>query len=331
MLRIFKDIIAATLFLFVLTDVYGEELPVQVNLIVDSNSVTAFHTLNEAIAAVPDFCSRETVIHLAEGIYREHINIPPSKRNLKLVGKGMGKTIISGNCSARLIGITGVPVGTSGTATFINAAIGFAAEYITFENTADRNAGQAVALLCMGDKQRYIHCHIKGNHDTLFLYGGGNRPETETCQQNGHYLFEDCMIEGTTDFIFGSATAYFSRCTILSKKNSYITAASTYKGQRFGFVFNHCRFVAAEGVSRVYLGRPWRIYAQTVVLNSEMGDHIRPEGWYDWYKPQVRNGTTFYAEYNNYGPGALGQRVSWSKRLSSQEAEIYTCENVYDE
>lgn len=88
----------------------------------------------------------------------------------------------------------------------------------------------------MGDRQRYINCHIKGNHDTLFLYGIGNLKEDELCSRNKCYLFVNCLIEGTTDFIFGSATAYFKECTILSKKNSYITAASTCKGQQYGFI-----------------------------------------------------------------------------------------------
>lgn len=217
--------------------------------------------------AVPDFCDRETVVFLEEGIYQEKVNIPSSKKNLRIIGRPGGQTVITWHDSARLPGKTGVRIGTPGTATIINAADSFVAENITIENSSEPAVGQAVALLCMGDRQRYINCHIKGNHDTLFLYGIGNLKEDELCSRNKCYLFVNCLIEGTTDFIFGSATAYFKECTILSKKNSYITAASTCKGQQYGFIFDSCSLIAAKNVDHVFLGRPWRIHAQTVFLN----------------------------------------------------------------
>ena len=204
----------------------------QADFVVSADGSGNFKTLSEAIVAVPDFCDRETVVFLEEGIYQEKVNIPSSKKNLRIIGRPGGQTVITWHDSARLPGKTGVRIGTPGTATIINAADSFVAENITIENSSEPAVGQAVALLCMGDRQRYINCHIKGNHDTLFLYGIGNLKEDELCSRNKCYLFVNCLIEGTTDFIFGSATAYFKECTILSKKNSYITAASTCKGQQ---------------------------------------------------------------------------------------------------
>lgn len=43
-------------------------------------------------------------------------------------------------------------IGTPGTATIINAADSFVAENITIENSSESAVGQAVALLCMGDR-----------------------------------------------------------------------------------------------------------------------------------------------------------------------------------
>ena len=304
----------------------------QADFVVDVNGNGDFRTLTEAITAVPDFCARETVIFLQEGIYKEKINIPPSKKNLKIMGKKGGKTVITWHDSARLLGKTGMPIRTPGTATFINASEHFIAANITIENSSAPTVGQAVALLCMGNRQRYINCHIKGNHDTLYLRGIGNLTENEICNHNKYYLFVNCLIEGTTDFIFGSATAYFKGCTILSKKNSYITAASTCKGQRYGFVFDHCLLIAAKNVNRVFLGRPWRIYAQTVFLNCFLGSHIHPEGWADWGKMIVHSGTVLYAEYNNIGPGAKSSgRVTWSRQLTTEESKKYALKEVWGE
>ena len=160
----------------------------------------------------------------------------------------------------------------------------------------------------------------------------GNLKEDELCSRNKCYLFVNCLIEGTTDFIFGSATAYFKECTILSKKNSYITAASTCKGQQYGFIFDSCSLIAAKNVDHVFLGRPWRIHAQTVFFNCFLGTHICPEGWSDWKKAIVQSGTAFYAEYNNKGPGAgTGKRVVWSRQLTSEEIEKYKLKAVWGE
>ena len=304
----------------------------QADFVVSADGSGNFKTLSEAIVAVPDFCDRETVVFLKEGIYQEKVNIPSSKKNLRIIGRPGGRTVITWHDSARLPGKTGVRIGTPGTATIINAADSFVAENITIENSSEPAVGQAVALLCMGDRQRYINCHIKGNHDTLFLYGIGNLKEDELCSRNKCYLFVNCLIEGTTDFFFGSATAYFKECTILSKKNSYITAASTCKGQQYGFIFDSCSLIAAKNVDHVFLGRPWRIYAQTIFFNCFLGTHICPEGWSDWKKAIVQSGTAFYAEYNNKGPGAgTGKRVVWSRQLTSEEIEKYKLKAVWGE
>ena len=146
--------------------------------------------------------------------------------------------------------------------------------------------------------------------------------------ENSNQYFENCTIEGTTDFIFGSATVVFDGCEIISRADSYITAASTTKGKDFGFVFIDCELTSTNNVKEVYLGRPWRNHAKTVILNSYLGEHIRPEGWHNWNKTEAES-TVFYAEFGNHGPGSdLRNRVEWSNILSETEAEKYTVENI---
>ena len=160
-------------------------------------------------------------------------------------------------------------------------------------------------------------------------HGNGSivlKRSTDGGLKRSYYL--DCLIEGTTDFIFGPSIAYFENCTILSKKDSYITAASTPQGEKYGYVFKDCRLEAAPGVTKVFLGRPWRPYARTVYIGCEMGAHIRPEGWHDWNKPEAHK-TAFYAEYGSTGPGAdSSNRVKWSKQLTARQAAEYTFEKV---
>jgi pectinesterase len=140
--------------------------------------------------------------------------------------------------------------------------------------------------------------------------------------------FDGCFIEGTTDFIFGPATVLFTNCTINSKANSYITAASTPQGKQFGYVFLDCRLTAAEGITKVYLGRPWRDYARVVFIRCEMGSQIVQEGWSNW-QGTSRDKTAYYTEYGNTGPGSdISHRVAWSHQLSKKEASKYTLHNI---
>ena len=96
--------------------------------------------------------------------------------------------------------------------------------------------------------------------------------------------------------------SYFDRCHIHVLADGYITAASTPKEQDHGYVFADCRITGEEGV-KTYLGRPWRDFAKTIFLRTEMSDAVRPAGWHNWNKPQAEL-TTFYAESGSTGPGA---------------------------
>ena len=108
---------------------------------------------------------------------------------------------------------------------------------------------------------KFINCRILGNQDTIYTGAKFTR-----------LYFKDCYIDGTTDFIFGPSTALFEDCIIHSKRNSYVTAASTPKEAKYGYVFKHCKLTAEPGVDKVYLGRPWRPYAYTLFIECELGE-----------------------------------------------------------
>jgi pectinesterase len=121
----------------------------------------------------------------------------------------------------------------------------------------------------------------------------------------------------------------FQNCTIRAKSNSYITAASTTPGKKFGYVFLDCKIIADSGVTKLFLGRPWRAYARTVFVRCELPKQIAPEGWNNWGNPQNES-TTFYAEFKNTGEGAaLSKRAGWIKQLTDKEAKEYTLTNIF--
>ena len=275
-----------------------------------------FRTIQEAVNAVRDLSQQRVTIHIKNGVYHEKLVIPSWKTMISLVGESEEGVIISND------DFSGKPdprdmFGKGKFTTYTSYTVlvqgnDFSAQNLTIENVAGR-VGQAVALHVEGDRCAILHCRLLGNQDTLYAGTEGSRQ-----------YYSDCFIEGTTDFIFGEATAVFSRCEIRSLINSYIAAAATTPRQEFGLVFLDCRLTADTAAKRVFLGRPWRPYARTVYIRTEMGAHILPAGWDNWRNPENEK-TAFYAEYESSGPGAaVSGRVAWSRQLRGRVVRKYT-------
>ena len=306
----------------------GEHL-VRYDIVVDQTGHGDYMTVQEAIDAVPNYSHEKiTTILIKAGTYKECIDIPHTKFRMKIMGEGADKTILSYDRYAeQLWPDSDFKVGTSGSASIYIHSSYVTFEDITFENTAGegKEIGQAVAVFTDGDFLFFRRCRFIGNQDTLYTYG---RFGKDGGIKRNYFL--DCYIEGTTDFIFGPSIAYFENCHIHSKKNSYVTAASTLQGQKYGYVFKNCRLTAAPGIDKCYLGRPWGAYAKTVFIGCELGPHIVADGWHDWEKegkPNTKE-NSYYAEYQNVGPGAKGPRVTWAHTLTAKEAADYTFEKV---
>lgn len=281
-----------------------------------------YKTIQEAINKVRDHAEKRVVITLKSGVYNEKVVIPAFKRNITLKGVDKEKTVISYNdYSGKLfrgIDVTGdTKFSTYTSYTLLVQGNDCSIENLTIENTAGR-IGQAVALHTEGDRIVVKNCLILGNQDTLYVAKGGTRN-----------YFENCYINGTTDFIFGAATVYFYNCTLESLSNSFVTAASTTQFDTYGFVFVDCKLTAKDSaVNQVFLGRPWRPYAQTVFINTEMGAHIVAQGWDPWKGDKNfsdKEKTTFYAEYGSKGQGAkeMSKRASWSHQLKKSNLKKY--------
>lgn len=284
----------------------------KVEVVVCGNGSGDYSTVQSAIDAQRAFSPRPITIHLKPGVYREKVAIPVWMTGITLKGEDAATTVITwDDFSGKRDGMH-----TFNSFTILIAGNDFTAENITFENSAG-SVGQAVAVHVEGDRAVFRKCRFLGHQDTVY-----------TGRENSRQFFDNCYIEGTTDFIFGGSTAFFRNCTLHSLRNSYITAASTPANIEFGYVFVDCRLTAADEVDRVYLGRPWRDYAKTVFINCEMGAHIRDEGWHNWNRPAVEQ-LVFYAEYGSFGPGAnCLKRVDWARRLNSSEASAYSIANV---
>ncbi|MEI8110742.1 MAG: pectinesterase family protein [Chitinophagia bacterium] len=279
---------------------------------------TNFTTVQSALDAIPSGNTEPYLIYIQKGIYQEEIVVDARKNFISFIGEHLDSTILTFNNHAGTRLPNGDTLNTWTCASTLVYGNNFRAENISFCNTAGYTAGQAVALRVEGNRAAFIHCKIIANQDALFLSGSGVKQ-----------YFRDCYIEGTTDFIFGAATAIFNNCVIHSKKNSHVTAASTNSIIPFGFVFFNCRLTASDSIQKVSLGRPWSPTAAVAYINCWLGKHIIPEGWNNWKNP-ANELTARYSEYENSGPGAQPlARVSWSHQLTAAEAARYTIENIF--
>jgi len=289
----------------------------QRKMIVDKNGKGKYKTLQSALDAVASNSKAITIIYVKKGVYREKVIVDATKNNITIIGEGRDNTVFTYNDHAGTRLENGDTLNTWTCASFVVYGNNFHAEHVGFENNAGFTAGQAVAVRVEGNRASFIDCSFTGFQDVLFLSGNGVK----------HY-FEHCYIEGTTDFIFGASTAVFNHCSINSKKNSHVTAASTNSIIPFGFVFFDCKLTADSNINKVSLGRPWSPTASVTYIHCELGKHIVPEGWNNWKNPN-NEATARYAEYKNYGAGAdTSKRAAWSKQLTDEEAKRFTMENI---
>lgn len=315
----------------------------QSSIIIEVSKVkeNSYKTLEEAIKAAKKYQGTPVTIHLERGIYKEKCII--KQEHITLEGEDVSDTVITYDDYALQIMEEGEKRGTFRTPTLFIDANDFTARNLTFENSAGpgTKVGQALALYVDGDRMIFENCRLLGGQDTLFTAplpitpfekNGFRGPKEFEPRTHGRHYYKDCFICGDVDFIFGGATAYFENCEIFSNDlgqevNGYVTAPSTLE-EVPGYVFNYCKFTSNCAPGTVYLGRPWREYAKVTIMNSEIGAHIKEEGWHDWGKIHARE-TVQFAEYNNSGEGAnVSGRPSWVKILTEEEAKHFKKEKI---
>jgi pectinesterase len=304
-------------------------VPVGKTVVVAADGSGDYKTVQEAVDAVPANNATRFVIRIKAGKYEGQVIVPKNKPNVVFEGGGVEKTILSWSHNDADPEAPGTHFFNPGVHIQAND---FRAANLMVENTAG-DRGQALALLVSGDRAAFENCRILGWQDTLLL-------------ESGRQYFKDCYVEGRVDFIYGAGTAVFDRCEIHSKNGGYVTAASTPQEAPYGFVFLNCKltgdatpWVDPTGaiapkvwkLPNARLGRPWRPYASVTFINSEMGDHIMPEGWNNWGKVENEK-TARYAEYGSKTPDGkpldVSKRVPWAKQLTAEEAAQYTIANI---
>ncbi|TVU16294.1 hypothetical protein EJB05_21552 [Eragrostis curvula] len=274
------------------------------NVIVAQDGSGNFKTINEAVNGIPKDFKGRYAIYVKAGDYKEYVTMPKDVANVFMYGDGPTKTRVIGDRS------NAGGFATMATRTFSAEGNGFICKSMGFVNTAGPEAHQAVALHVQGDMSVFFNCRFEAYQDTLYVHA--NRQ-----------FFRNCEVLGTVDFIFGNSAALFQNCLMTVRKpmdsqaNMVTAHGRTDPNMPTGIVLQACRIVPEDALfpTRLqiasYLGRPWKEFARTVVMESTIGDLIKPEGWAEWMGDFALK-TLYYAEYANTGPGAgTSKRVAW--------------------
>ncbi|XP_022952744.1 pectinesterase 2-like [Cucurbita moschata] len=309
---------AACLFFF-FANILAHVDHIRFNAVVSLDGSGDFKSISEAIAAAPDNSNTRFYIRVSPGTYRGHLEIPPNKKFIALIGDNALTTIIVDNRSH------GTGFSTTDSATLVVNGDHYMAQHLSFENSAEHQNGQAVAVLNHSKFTTYYKCRFLSFQDTLYLKGA-------------YQFFRECDIYGTVDFIFGNGLAMFQDCNIYARlQSNEITVTAQSKEQSWvksGFSFQNCTVTVSPDIAsrkvdvKIFLGRPWRQYSTVVFMESFLDDNVQPEGWVLWEGVPINN--LFYAEFNNRGPGAdTTHRVNWTSFhvLDKQLAKNFTVEN----
>ncbi|KAH7546992.1 hypothetical protein FEM48_Zijuj01G0259800 [Ziziphus jujuba var. spinosa] len=290
------------------------------NVVVAADGSGNYKTVSAAVAAAPDNSKTRYVIKIKAGVYRENVEVGKKKKNIMFLGEGRTTTIITGSRNV-----------VDGSTTFKSATVAvvgerFLAKELTFQNTAGPSKHQAVALRVGADLSAFYRVDVLAYQDTLYVH-------------SNRQFFINSFISGTVDFIFGNAAVVLQDCDIHARKpNSGQKNMVTAQGrldpnQNTGIVIQKSRIGATSDLKSVqskfptFLGRPWKEYSRTVIMQSAISDVIDPAGWHEWSGNFALN-TLFYAEYQNTGAGAgTSKRVNWKGYkviTSATEAQGFT-------
>ncbi|KAI4335081.1 hypothetical protein L6164_013762 [Bauhinia variegata] len=274
------------------------------NAVVAKDGSGQYKTIAAALAAYPKNLSGRFVIYVKAGVYDEYVTVTKNQINVYMYGDGPRKTIITGSKSYAS------GVSTFKTASFAVVGNNFIAKGMGFRNTAGAAGHQAVALRVQSDQSSFYNCRMEGYQDTLYVHAH-------------RQFYRNCIITGTIDFIFGDATAVIQNSQIVVRKpmenqQNLVTAQGRVdRRESTGIVIQNCRIVPDKQLyptrfkTRSYLGRPWKAYSRTIIMETIIGDFIQADGWMPWSGTLYLD-TLDYREYGNRGPGAAtDRRVKW--------------------
>ncbi len=302
------------------------------------NGLVVFKTINDALMYLELVQAKPSAIktiEVAVGTYFEKVTVNMPNVHMVGIDEDASRTVLEFNALNGLTDPSGtITYSTNGSAsiTITETATGFTAQNITFKNYYNTNAlyeeskliagsgTQAVAALVQADQSVFKNVRFTSYHDTLYA-------------QVGRQYYENCYIEGRTDYIFGyNATAFFENCNIHTlgagveeKNGGYVIAtkgsnkAAATDAIKYGYIFNNCTFDADDQTQdgSVSIARGWDVSMATMIMNSSISKAFSKTAYVEnnsglnnrYGKMNAAPVAAQLLEYNNTGDGAITESL----------------------
>lgn len=352
--RILSAVLSVTLILGSIP-VFAATANKSVTITVGKDGDCDYKTIQEAVDSIKDTHSEKyrAFININPGTYNEDVTV--DKPYVSFINTSKNEDVIITYDKANGHPDASKNFGTDKTATVIvgENATGFNAENITFVNSYNidepnsdvRAQVQAVALETLADKVILNNCKMIGRQDTLYLKGASKGQQVEGEANSARVYLKNCYIEGTVDFIFGDATAYFDNCSLYMnyyKNGGHFTAPNTTI-YNIGYVFNECtlsvdKAYTEDMADKIDLGRPWQCDSaypnygsNSVYINCTMPEIMNKKGFSIWDEGTIINKVRFM-EFGSKNPNGsavdLSTRADFVKILNENQAKGFNSYNI---
>lgn len=352
--RLLSAVLSASMILGILP-VYADTASKAITITVGKDGDCDYKSIQEAIDSIKDTPTEKfrATIRINPGVYNEDVTVDKPYISFVNTSKKEDVIITYDKANGHPDPLKNYGTDKTATVTVKGGADGFTAENITFVNSYNidepdndvRKQVQAVALETMADKIVLDNCKMIGRQDTLYLKGASKGQQVSGEANPARVYLKNCYIEGTVDFIFGDATAYFDNCNLnmaYYKNGGHFTAPNTTL-YNIGYVFNECRLTVdkeytADFSSKIDLGRPWQCDSaypnsgsNSVYINCTMPEILNEKGFSLWDENTVKNKVRFM-EYGSMYPNGklmdLSLRADFVKILTEEQARAFTPYNV---
>jgi len=208
------------------------------NLVVAADGSGDFLTVQGAVDSVPANNTTPTMINVRNGAYREIVDVK-SKNNLDFRGQSRAGAVI-GYPNNNYVNTSGAPLRSM----FVLNGNDCTFENLTITNTTPKGGSQAEAMDVEGTRTIFYNMELDSYQDTFLIHSAGKL-----------VYFQDCLIQGDTDFNWGYGSVYYTNCELRClSSGGHVTQPRSPQGSN-GFAFVNCRITKGFSSGNFDLGR----------------------------------------------------------------------------
>ena len=208
------------------------------NLVVTADGSGDFLTVQGAIDSVPANNTTPTIINVRNGTYFELINVN-AKNNLDFRGQSRNGVFIGYPNNNNVF------AGAPQRASFILNGNDCSFETMTLTNMTPAGGSQAEAVDVEGTRAIFDNIELDSFQDTFLVHSAGKL-----------VYFQDCLIQGQTDFNWGYGSVYYTNCELRCVLSGGHVTQPRSPATTNGFGFINCRITKGyTGTAAFDLGR----------------------------------------------------------------------------